>query len=59
MYSSDELFQRSEEGYFCVYCPGCEASREMNTKITLEWAQKQFVTRVHTLFYFLHDKANP
>ena len=27
--------------------------------ITLEWAQKQFVTRVHTLFYFLHDIMNP
>ena len=29
------------------------------TKITLDWAQKQFVTRVHTLFYFLHDITNP
>ena len=28
-------------------------------QITLEWVQKQFVTRVHTLFYFLHDKTNP
>ena len=28
-------------------------------KITLEWAHKQFVTRVHTLFYFLHDTTNP
>ena len=39
---------------WCLF-PSCEATREMNTKITLEWAQKQFVTRVHTLFYFLHD----
>ena len=27
--------------------------------ITLEWAQKQFITRGHTLFYFLHDITNP
>ena len=55
MYSSDELFQRSRDGYFGVYFPSCEATREIITKITLDWAQKQFVTRVHTLFYFLHD----
>ena len=30
-----------------------------NHKITLEWAHKQFVTRVLTLFYFLHDITNP
>ena len=36
MYSSDELFQRSREGYFGVFFPGCEATREVNTKITLE-----------------------
>ena len=59
MYSSDKLFQRSREGYFGVYFPSCEATREINTKTTLEWAQKQFVTRVHTLFYFLHDITNP
>ena len=59
MHSSDELFQRSREGYFGVYIPSCEATREINTKITLEWAQKQFVTRVHTSFYLLHDKTNP
>ena len=59
MYSSDELFQRSREGYFGVYFPSCEAKREMNAKITLEWAQKQFVTRVYASFYFLHDIANP
>ena len=59
MYTSDEPFQRSREGYFGVYFPSCEATRGINTKITLEWAQKRFVTRVHTLFYFLHDKTNP
>ena len=55
MYSSDESFQRSRECYFGVYFPSCEATREINTKITLEWAQNRFATRVHTLFYFLHE----
>ena len=59
VYSSDELFQRSRECYFLVYFPSCEATREINTKITLEWAQKQFVSRVHTLFYYLHNRTNP
>ena len=58
MLSSDELFKFSREGYFGVYFLSCEATQEINTKITLEWAQKQFVTRVHTLFYFLHDITN-
>ena len=59
MYSCGELFMCSWEGYFGVYFPPCAAKREINTKITLEWAHKQFVTRVHTLFYFLHDIMNP
>ena len=59
MYSSGELFMSSREGYFGVYFPSCAATREINTKITLEWAHKQFVTRVHTLFYFLHDITYP
>ena len=45
MYSSNELFQPSQEGYFI--------------KITLGWAQKQFITGVQTLFDFLHDITNP
>ena len=49
-HSRDELFLRSLECYFCVYFPRCFATREINTKITLSWAPKQFVTRVHTLF---------
>ena len=28
MYSSDEQFQRSREGYFGVYIPSCEATIE-------------------------------
>ena len=47
MYSREELFLSSLECYFCVYFPSCEATREINTKITLSWALKQFVTRVH------------
>ena len=33
-----------------VYFPCCFTTREINTQITPSWAQKQFVTRVHTLF---------
>ena len=50
MYCRDELSLCSLECYFCVYFPRCFATREINTKITLSWALKQFVTRVHTLF---------
>ena len=31
----------------------------INTRITFDWAQKQFVTREHTLFHFLQDITNP
>ena len=48
---SCELFMRSLECYFGDYFPGCCATREINTKITLSWAHKQFATWVHTLFY--------
>ena len=51
MNSCDELFMRSLECYFGVYFPRCCATREINIKITLSWAHKQFATRVHTLFY--------
>ena len=40
----------SWEGYFGVYCS--------ITKITLEWTNKQFITGVHALIYFLHDIMN-
>ena len=50
MYSRDELFLRSLERYFGVYVPRCFAIREIKTKISLSWALKQFVTRVHTSF---------
>ena len=47
------------ESYFGIYFLSFKATREINTKITLNWAQKQFITRVHTLLYFLHDIMNP
>ena len=53
MYSSGELFMRSQGGYFGVYFPSCAATTEINIKITLEWVHEQFVTRVHTLSYFV------
>ena len=59
MYLSSELFMRSKEGYFGVYFPSFEATREITTKITLEWAHEQFVTRAHEVFHFLHDITNP
>ena len=59
MYSSDELFQSSREGYFGVYFPSCEAMREINTKITVEWAQKQFVTEyMHYLISYTTQRIH-
>ena len=55
MYSCDELFMHSLKCYFGVYFPRCYATREINTKITLSWAKKQFATRVDTLFYMNHN----
>ena len=59
IYLSNELFQYSQEGYFGIYFLSCEVRREINTKITLEWAPKQFVMRVHTLLYILHNIVHP
>ena len=50
MHSRDELLLRSSECYVGVYFPRCFATREINTKIALSWALKQFVIPVHTLF---------
>ena len=50
MYSRDKLYLHSHECYFCVY---------LNTKVTLLWALKQFVTRVHTLFYIYREHTVP
>ena len=42
--------------YFGVYFLSCCTTWEINTKITLSWAHKQFATRVHALFsiYSVH-----
>ena len=53
------MLMRSREGCFGVYFPSRDATRENNTKITLDWAQKLFVTIVHTLFNFLRDITDP
>ena len=52
MDSSGELFLRSREVNVVFIS---RVSKQINTKITAEWAKKQFVTCAHTLFYFLHD----
>ena len=49
MYSSGKLFMRSREGYFGVYFPSCAATREINTKITLELLM--LLTRGALLFF--------
>ena len=56
MYSSGELFMRLRHGYVGVYFPSCAVIREINNKITLEWAHEQLVARVHTLFHFLQNE---
>ena len=47
----DELFLCSLECYFGVYFTSCFATWEINTKISLLWALKQFVTWVHVWWY--------
>ena len=46
MHVIDELFLRSKLGYFGDYFTSCEAVREMDTKMTLQWATKKFVASV-------------
>ena len=46
MYSSEELFERSREGYFGVYFPSCEAMREINIKNT--WVSAETVRHEST-----------
>ena len=42
----------------CTHVANCLCAHKRVIILTLEWAHKQFVTRVHTLFYFLHDITN-
>ena len=53
------LILRSQGSYFVVCFQSCDETREMNTKLTFEWAHKQFFMRVYTLFYFSYDTTNP
>ena len=46
------LCAHSLEGYHGAYFPSRFATLEINTRITLEWAHKQFATRTHTLLSF-------
>ena len=47
-YSRNEHFIHSLECYFGVYFPRCCVTQEINTKITLLWACKQFTTQVQS-----------
>ena len=51
------LFLRSLKCYFGIYFTRRFTTWEINTKITFAWALKQFVTRVHTVFY-IHIVSN-
>ena len=59
LWTQDTYFWHTAR-YICTRVTNCcFATREINTKITHEWAQKPFVTRIHTLIYFLHKITNP
>ena len=49
MYSSEELFQRSREGYLCLFV---ELQSNERNKQNQKKKKKQFVTTVHTLFIY-------
>ena len=49
MYWCDELLMRLLKCYFGIYFPRCCETREINNKITLSWAHKQFTTWPGTL----------
>ena len=46
---TDYAHTRIHVVYFLICC----ATREINTRITLSWAHKQFATRIHTWFCFI------
>ena len=57
MYSSDELFQRSREGYFGIHFPSGEATREVNTKITHGWETVRHESTYIILFLTRHNQS--
>ena len=40
------------EYYLILYFPSCEATRKINTKITLEWAHKEIATAWHYIYWW-------
>ena len=56
MYLSDELFMHLQDGDVGVYIP--RAKRGINTKITLKWAQKQFVKRAYIYIILFTDNCD-
>ena len=59
MDSNGKLSMHSQEGYFDIYILCCFSAQETNSKIIILWEHDQFVLRIHTSFYFLHDLMNP
>ena len=58
MYSPEQLFLCSLEYYLSVHFTLCFTTQEINTKITLSWALKQFVAQVNTLFCISQNNHN-
>ena len=57
MYSSDELFQRSREGYFGVSFPSCEATRE-NEHQNNTWVSTETVRHESTYIIIFLTRLN-
>ena len=53
MYSSDESFQRSREGYFDVYFPSCEYQN--NTRVSAETVRHESTYII--LFLTRHNES--
>ena len=59
MYSSGVLFMCWREGYVGIYFLGCEASREMNTKINLAWGHNSHENTYIIIFLtWLNESTN-
>ena len=43
---------------YCMYSSDEPIQRSREGYLTLEWPQKQFVTRLYILLYVLHDISN-
>ena len=58
MYWSGELFRHWRGSYFGVYSWSCEATREINTKITLEWMHKPQYNHMTWQLWRTHMKSD-